>query len=178
MKEVEVKAKVENLDAIKRRFVEMGCEFSEPIQQDDMIFLHTSVEFETIVRGSVIMRIRDANGKIMLNLKKQLENEFDNIEREFEISDAQEAKEMLECMDYTERVKVSKKRVKTKYKDMTICFDEVEHLGSYIEVEKLMKDGDSVKTQEELFAFLEQFGISKDDRVLIGYDTEIHNLQK
>jgi adenylate cyclase class IV len=48
--------------------------------------------------------------------------------------------------------------------------DEVDGLGSYIEVEK-MSDEDGEKIQNELFDFLQILGVSKEDRVLKGYDT-------
>jgi len=51
-----------------------------------------------------------------------------------------------------------------------ICLDEVENLGSFIEVEK-MSDGDSKQIQEELAEFLGLLGVSPKDRVTKGYNT-------
>jgi len=51
-----------------------------------------------------------------------------------------------------------------------ICLDEVEGLGSFIEVEKTSaEDGEAI--QEELFNFLESLGVKREDRVFKGYDT-------
>ncbi len=76
----------------------------------------------------------------------------------------------LVLLGYHKAISVYKNRTKAKYKDMEICLDEVDHLGSFIEVEKITEgDGDAV--QEELFNFLETLGVKRDDRVINGYDT-------
>jgi hypothetical protein len=38
-------------------------------------------------------------------------------------------------------------------------------------MEKLAKEGDSEKIQEELFEFFKRLGITNEDRVFWGYDT-------
>ena len=48
--------------------------------------------------------------------------------------------------------------------------DEVEGLGSFIEVEEMTEDGDSEKIQEKLFEFLKTMGITDEDREQYGYD--------
>jgi len=177
MKEIEVKAKVKDLNDLTEKLEDFGCQISAPIVQKDKIFLHKDSDFKKY-QGKVFLRIRNANGKYILTLKKQLENELDNIEKEFEISDPVEAEQMLELMDYQVTVKVNKVRKTCKYKDMTICLDQVEELGDFVEVEKLVEEGESLKIQEELFQFLQSLGIDKDDQVLKGYDTMIYNLEK
>ena len=53
MKEIEVKAKVRNLEEVKQKLSALGCVFSEPVLQDDRIYLHNSIEFEDIKKGTV-----------------------------------------------------------------------------------------------------------------------------
>lgn len=177
MKEIEVKAKVSNLGFIKNELIKRGCTFSEPLIQKDRVYLHNSIEFPDIKRGTVILRIRDSNGKFIITLKKQLENELDNIEREIMVDSPEQADEILKYMDFHEVVKVSKKRIKCKYNGLEICLDEVDRLGSFIEVEKLTLEEDSLKVQKELFEFLETLGIKKDNQVFKGYDTLIYELE-
>jgi adenylate cyclase class 2 len=74
-------------------------------------------------------------------------------------------------MGYKEAVRINKTRVITHYNGCEICIDEVEGLGSFIEMEKLAKEGDSEKIQEELFEFFKRLGITNEDRVFWGYDT-------
>src|SRR3989344_924740 len=178
MKEVEVKAKIKNLEEVKEKLQKLGCVFSKPLIQKDKIYLHKNTMFQNVTKGKVILRIRDSNGIFIITLKKQLENELDNIEREVIVNDPIEAEEILKEMDYKEVIIVFKKRVKCKYKDLEICLDNVEGLGEFIEVEKLTKDEESLKIQKELFEFLESLGIEKKDQVFKGYDTLLYEQQK
>jgi len=178
MKEIEVKAKVENFDSVKEKLSDMGCEFSESLIQDDKIYLKNGMDLGHLRKGLVAMRIRNSNGKHIFNQKIQLENDLDNIEHETEISDPKELHEMLTNLGYYVASHVNKKRIKCNYKDMEICLDEVKNLGSFIEVEKLTKDDDSMKVQKELFEFLMSLGIKQEDRVIHGYDILMYKLNE
>lgn len=108
-------------------------------------------------------------------MKKQLENELDNIEHESMISNPNHMENILKDIGFYEIVQVKKKRKKCKYQDLEICVDNVEGLGDFIEVEKLCEEGDSLQVQEELFRFLESLGVRREDRIMIGYDTLVYN---
>ena len=175
MKEIEVKAKAANLAVIKDKLIAMGCSFSDLLVQKDRIYLHDSIKFTEIKTGTVVVRLRDVNGKCILTAKKRLENELAKLEKESVVGDAAQVNDIINLLDFKEVVQVNKKRQQCKYKDYTICLDEVENLGSYIEIEKMTKDEDSLKVQEELADFLFQLGVNKEDRVTMGYDTLIYN---
>lgn len=177
MKEVEVKAKIQNIADIQTKLLELGCKFSELLIQKDKIFLHNSIEFPDIKKGTVILRIRNSNGNLIMTLKKQLENELDNIEKEITINNPNQGEEILKHLDFREVLRVTKKRITCKYKEFEICLDEVEQLGTFIEVEKITSE-DSIQTQKELFEFLETLGIKKEDQVMKGYDTLMYELKK
>lgn len=93
-----------------------------------------------------------------------------NLEKEIDVSDKNTLKDIIELLDFEKTVEVHKKRRRGKYNDYEICLDEVEGLGSFIEVEK-MSDEDGKKVQNELFDFLKTLGIKDEDRILIGYDS-------
>jgi adenylate cyclase class 2 len=152
-KEIEVKAKVKDFGSIKSQLEKMGCRWSDPIIQNDQIFMRKGLNFENIKLGDEVLRIRQAKGKSLFTLKKTQTNHLDKIEREVEISDPVIFREALEYMDFHKEVEVHKTRIKTNYEDMEICLDEVKGLGSFVEVERMTGD-DAVKTQKELFAFL------------------------
>jgi predicted adenylyl cyclase CyaB len=103
---------------------------------------------------------------------------MDMIEKQVTISDAKEFEEMLKIMDYYEVMEINKTRRKGTYKEYEICLDEVETLGSFIEVEKI-SDEDGAKVHEELTTFLKSLGLQEENRVVYGYDTLIlQNLKK
>lgn len=171
--EIEVKAKVKDFEIIKNKLKEIGCNLSEPIIQDDYIFNNKNTNLREGYDGSSILRIRKQYGKTLFTLKKNRSNELDCIEKEIEVSSHEILKDIIELLNYESNVEVHKKRIKTNYKDYEICLDEVEGLGSYIEVEK-MSEEDGQKIQNELFDFLKTLGISKEDQVFNGYDTLIY----
>jgi len=174
MKEVEVKAKIDNFDSVKEQLIKLGCEFSEPLIQDDNIYLKNGTDLGDVRKGVVAMRIRNSNSKHIFNMKKQLENDLDNIEHETEISNPDELHEILTHLGYYVASHVYKKRIKCNYKDMEICLDEVKDLGNFIEAEKLVQDDDSMQVQKDLFEFLMSLGIKKEDKVIHGYDILIY----
>lgn len=172
MKEIEVKAKLKDPDFMMNKLKDLGCEFSEPIVQKDKIFLEKNEDFLNVNSERNVFRIREQNGKFILTLKKAQSNELDCIERETVIEDAEQIKDMLTYLGYKEFVRYSKKRKKCKYKEYEICLDEVDELGTFIEVERMSED-DASKIQEELLKFLLSLGIEKEDMIVKGYDTMI-----
>lgn len=174
-KEIEVKAKVANLDTVAQKLLELGCILSEPLTQNDAIFVDGNYgSFDQFQPYKNLLRIRESNGKFLFTLKQPKSNQLDCIERETEILNPQEMKEALLLMGYHEVVQVHKVRTKTNYGDWEVCLDKVEGLGSFIEVEKICEDGDAEKVQNELFTFLQTLGIKPEDRIYEGYDTLVY----
>jgi adenylate cyclase, class 2 len=170
-KEIEVKVKVGDFTHLLGKLSGLGCRFSEPVWQEDKIFTNfPDAEFAKFKPGINFLRIRKSGGKTLFTLKQSLVNELEGIEKEVEVNDAKELEEMLELMGYHEAVQVTKTRRKTRYKDYEICLDEVEGLGSFVELEKIT-DEDSEKVQSEMIDFLLDLGVEAKDRVLNGYDT-------
>ncbi len=179
MKEIEVKARISNISVIKSTFEQMGCIFSDPIIQRDKIFLRNNFS-----KSDCALRIRKENDRILFTMKIAQSNELDNIEKELEISDAKEMEDIIKLIGYKEFVRVNKTRIKCKYNKYEICLDDVECLGAFIEVEKILEEplpGESISSQDaeivqkELFDFLLEFGVKKEDRIWIGYDTMMYH---
>lgn len=175
--EIEVKAKVKDFEIIKNKLKEIGCVLSLPIIQDDYIYNKKDIDIYKNYDDSPILRIREQDKKILFTLKKNRSNELDCIEKELEVSNKDTLEDIFELLGYENTVEVHKKRIKTNYKDYEICLDQVDGLGSYIEVEK-MSDEEGEKVQNELFEFLQTLGVSKEDRVFNGYDTLIYLLKE
>ena len=173
MFEVEVKARLKDKEAVKAKLEGMGCVFSVELHQEDHVFIEKGLPFPPPLFSSVL-RVRKQNDTYFFTLKIPQETRQDCIEREMEIKDGEMMIEILKLMKWQEVPTVDKKRIKTNYKDMEIVLDQVEHLGEFIEVEKIVtheNHEDRKKIQEELFAFLETLGVSKEDRVIDGkYD--------
>lgn len=167
-KEIEVKVKVENFQNLLKKLTDLGCMFTEPVIQEDTIFINYDRPFIEFKTGDSFLRIRKTAGKTIFTFKRG--EEMNSIEREFEVSNAEQLHDTLVFLGYRPEVEVRKKRQKTKYKDYEICLDEVAELGSFIEIEKIT-DEDAEKVQKEMMEFLTSLNIQSQDRIMNGYDT-------
>jgi adenylate cyclase class 2 len=177
MYEVEVKARLRNREQVIKKLNDLGCTFSEELHQIDSIFIPEGVVFPPPL-GVPVLRVRQQNNKSIFTLKIPQSSKQDCIERELEISDGEKMLEVIRLLKYQQVPTVEKKRIKTNYKDMEIVLDIVERLGEFIEVEKIVTDTDPnarMKIQEELFAFLAEIGVTKEDNVIDGkYDIMLY----
>jgi len=176
MQEIEVKAKIIDKEKIKSKLINLGCTFTKPQKQKDVIFLPTGISFLEIKKGTPVVRIRNTKERVFLTLKKRLinDNELSTLEKEIVVNDEKETTELIENMGFYEVVRVYKTRQECHHKGLTICVDEIEELGSFIEIEKLSENENSETIQNELLNFLMSLGISPDDRVTKGYDTLVY----
>lgn len=172
--EIEVKAKVSDLNRLASQLEAMGCAISEPIVQHDEVFINYTAPYDQMSSGSNFLRIRQGNGKILFTLKQPQVGELDCLEHEVEISDADEMRQAILLLGYHKAIEVHKTRRKTMCQGYEICLDTVEGLGDFVEVEKITENEDPETVQVELFDFLKQFGITDSDRVLRGYDTLLY----
>jgi adenylate cyclase class 2 len=181
MREIEIKLRARNFSELEAKLKAKGCELSEPISQHDIIYAlkDSPNEFDHAVEGDVVTRIRYTKGKAILTVKQCLTREMDSLEYETEVSDPEAMDKILRLFSWIPVVEVKKARRKGKLGPYEICLDEVERLGTYIELEKLCpEDVDGEAVREELFKELESLGLSRTDEETRGYDTQMYQLEK
>lgn len=179
MREIEIKLKANNFEEIEKKLKEKDCFLSEPISQHDVIYSlkNASDEFEETKEGDVIIRIRHLKNTAELNLKQQRSNEMDNLEYETEVKDPDATHKILQTLGWQPVIEVKKIRRKGKLGKYEICLDQVEKLGTFVELEKLTDDdADPETVREELFKELELLGLSRNNEETMGYDTQIYHL--
>ncbi|MBP6974329.1 MAG: class IV adenylate cyclase [Candidatus Pacebacteria bacterium] len=174
-KEIEIKIRVAEFETFQNKLKELGCVFTNPVLQDDMVFINYEGEYTLFPEGANYLRIRQTKDKSFFTLKRG--EEMDSIEREVEISDPIQMRDAILYMGYKEAVRVKKVRTKTNFKGYEICFDSVEGLGNFVEVEKIT-DEDTEKVRKEMLEFLEGFGLDTKERVHNGYDTLMYLKKK
>lgn len=180
MREIEVKAKISDPKIIEARLLALGAKFSEPVMQEDSVYLQKGTAFEGITVDTPVLRIRvQTPGEVLLTYKHIRGEELDKQEHEVEISDAGEMRQILLLSGFYQVMAFAKRRRKCKLGEYEICLDKVEGLGDYVEIEKLLSDSaaaeDGQAVQKELFDFLRQLGVSDADKALSGYDVLIYN---
>lgn len=179
MREIEVKLKIDDLKSLENKLKEKGCIVSAPISQHDIVYSRGGTsEWEQSKEGDVILRMRKQGDVTEFNLKQQRTSELDNIEYETKVDDPEALHQILLILGWKPEVEVKKVRRKGKLGEYEICLDEVERLGTYVELEKLADDNaDPNKIQEELLQVLESFGVLRSNLEVRGYDTMIFQLR-
>ena len=171
MKEIEIKAKLREKEKVMEKLKKLGCVFESPIIQEDTVYAEKTDSLQIFRANRMFLRLRVKNkSKILFTIKKKGVNDLDSIEHEVEVSSREEMEKAILLIGYKEMVRVNKERIITHHNGCEICIDEVENLGLFIEMERLIEDGDSNKIQEEMFKFFESIGIDRQDRITYGYD--------
>lgn len=170
MREIEIKARVEYPEKIKKALENRGMQLGEEKRQHDVVFCAPGQkEYQ---KDSLWLRIRTENEqKTILTLKKDTGRKLDSIEHEVEVSDAQELEAMLRLMGYELFSDIRKTRQNAHAGKIEVCFDQIDGLGTYLEAEILMDDEvNSQSVVDELWAFFESLGFSRADEETVGYD--------
>lgn len=178
MQEIEIKFQIDNIEKIKNTLLELGCEFSEELNQKDTIFV-PDINNTTSEEGKMFVRIRYVNGKTQLNLKKQSNKTIQSKEIEFEVSNFDQANDFLNTIGLKEWVTVEKKRITTKYKQFNICIDDVKRLGQFVEIEIITSEKNKTDYYEkEIIKISKELGINTNNIVNNFYDTMISELNQ
>jgi adenylate cyclase class 2 len=180
MREIEIKIKVKNLDDLEKKLKKEGCVFCEPINQHDTTYSQGGNKsvYTCTKEGDIMLRIRRQDKNSEFNIKKQCSCESDNIEYETHISDPDSMDKTLKLIGWIPQVEVKKIRRKGKWGIYEICLDQVDKLGSFLEIEKLTDDdSDPNEVREELFDKIKVLGLDKSDEETRGYDTQIFQLE-
>lgn len=171
MKEIEIKARLRDKAAVIEKLKTLGCVFEKPVTHEDTVYAEHVGSLKVFRTNKAFLRLRVKNGsKTFFTLKKRMANDLDAIEHEVEVSSRDEMEKALFLMGYKEAEWVKKVREVTRYNDCAICVDEVEGLGSFIEMETLTEEADSEAVQDKMFQFFLSLGITQEDRVWSGYD--------
>lgn len=175
MREIELKFKVDNIENIISFLEKNNCKISFTECQYDTIYVQNLDNVES-TEGSVWLRVRKTNEKIELNYKKQSAKKMESEEIEFEVSSYEKANAFLKALEFKEWVQVNKKRRYSKYQDYNICIDEVERLGTFVEIELLVNEQNDINYEEQLLNVAKEIGINTDNRINSHYDTMISEL--
>jgi len=139
MTEVEIRAKIDNVEEIKKKLEELGAKFFKFEKQVDRVFGHSMFmdDDNMLIEGGLSARIREVDNKKALEFK-EIVRQGAGIEISSELDDVETGLKFFEKLKFKEAFTVSKSRESYSYKDFTICLDKVDQLGNFIEVEKMI----------------------------------------
>lgn len=180
MREIEVKARVSELDVVVTALVARGVTVSEPVEQHDRVYGLPGVAGAS-ENSEPWLRIRtettQGTTRAYLTLKKSVTNQLDSIEHETLVDDEDEAQKIIEQLGFVPYSDLTKTRRKAHIEAIELCLDEVKPLGTFVEAEKLTDDDvDYAAVVEQLWATLEALGVSRDDAVTDGYDVLMNKM--
>ncbi len=177
MREIEVKARIDEKNKLLEVLKSQGVELSEPLKHHDVVYSRPGAV--TAAPDEIWLRVRTENDKtVYFTLKKQVSSQLDSIEHEVTVSSSDEITAIINQLGYVLYSDLTKTRQKAKVGDVEICLDEIPGLGVFIEAEKLCDDnvvGSAVEA--ELWELLNKFGVTQNDQETNGYDVLVRKQQ-
>jgi adenylate cyclase class 2 len=170
MKEVEVKIEIVDIEQIKKVLAGQDCIFSQPIIQQDVVYIPNEVPTVPCPAGTNVLRIRKQGEKSFFTLKSSdKENHLSKLEHELEILNPEEMEKIIFLLGFKKVCDTTKVRQKCKIQNYEICLDKVEDLGNFLEIEEITEK-DPKQIQAEMLLFLSNLNIDTSKRVMVGYD--------
>ena len=174
MREIEIKARVDDLSVVIATITKSGAKVSEPVSQHDRVYGIPGVAGASDNKEPWL-RIRtetnQSGTKHYFTLKKSITSQLDSIEHETEITDDQETAKIIELLGFVPYSDLTKSRQKARIGDMEICIDTIVGLGNFVEAEVLTSENADVEqVTTTLWKLFESFGIKRQQQIFDGYD--------
>ncbi len=160
MREVEVKYRVRDREALVMALKSRGIELGAPVHQDDQAYAPRGWSYGDSKLGVPFVRLRTVNGVHTFTLKRPAENELSCQEHETAVADRDQMHDAIVAMGFYATVRIAKERQSAAVGEAALCVDEVDGLGAFLELERLVSDdmaGEAV--QDELVSFVESLGV-------------------
>ena len=179
MREIEIKARIVNKEALMAKLASLDVQLSKPMTQHDRVY-----SLPGVVGGAsnsapwLRIRTETKNGlvKHYFTLKKSVTSQLDSIEHETIVEDDKELDKIIEHIGFVPYSDVTKTRQKAMFGNIEICVDRVDLLGDFIELEKLVDESADYKAVfDELWELFDKLGVLKRDEVMDGYDVMMKN---
>lgn len=170
MLEAELKASLGDLAAEKLadRAAALGFLPVEQVRERDIYFNGTERDFrrtDEALRLRSVRQLPDGPWESLITYKGPKLDRVSNARTEYEtgVSDGGTAQELLEALGYRPLAEVNKVRRTYRLDQVTLCLDQVQGLGGFLELELLVPGEEQREAAvERLLALLEELGIPRD----------------
>jgi adenylate cyclase class 2 len=177
VREVEVKYRCDDTEALLAALKSRGIGVSDPACQDDQAYAPSGWQFGDSKLGVSFLRLRTVAGRHIFTLKEPALNEQACLEYETEIADREAMHHAVLRMGYRPTVRIVKTRRTAMYDDCSLCLDDVEGIGGFVEAERMVPDGADIEAvQASLAALIESLGVAT-TRTSETYDSLVHAAQ-
>ena len=170
MREIEIKVKIDNVTALKKKLRELAIVLSDPVTQHDVVYSRPGAIDDD--PNECWLRIRTENdARHIFTLKRSVTSQMDSIEHEVTVDDPEAMRGIIHELGYVLFSDLTKTRQSGHMGPLDICIDTVPKLGQFVELEKLCAESADVNAvREELWGVLEQLGAVRKDEITDGYD--------
>jgi adenylate cyclase class 2 len=170
-REIEVKYRVHDPAELELVLARRGFSLSPPIDQDDQAYAEQGWRYGMSKLGVSFARLRTQGGRHLFTVKRPTHNEMACLEFETEVADRAQMHGAVQHMGFYPTVRIVKTRRTARVGELSLCLDEVEHAGTFLEIERVIGPGQSGETvQAELDAFACSLGVAL-ERTTETYDS-------
>ncbi|MFF5264479.1 class IV adenylate cyclase [Actinomadura viridis] len=175
--EIEVKYRVIERDALVQALADQGVVLSEPVLQEDQAYAPAWWDYDKPKAGVPFGRLRTVRGKHLFTVKTPQDNEMACLESETIVDDAGQMHDALLQMGFRPTVRITKERRTGQAGRWSLCLDEVEGVGPFLEIETVASaDESGLAAQAQLAAWANGLGV-KLERVTDTYDSLVRLVQ-
>ena len=187
MREIEIKARLQNREGTLAVLAAEGVVLGESVHQRDQVF---GLPGEAGGDGNTAswLRVRtetrgygeNETKRALFTFKRSVTGQLDSIERETEVGDPDVMIAIVKELGFVPFSDLSKIRQTGKLDDIEVCIDSVEGLGDFMELEQLAdEDVDPAAIVNGLWGKMAELGItSRHDEVRDGYDILMKKLRE
>ena len=175
MIEVEIKIKIKDVDLLEEYLQKLGFSKGYLLEESDIYFDNLDHE---IKKSDAALRIRSSKNITLnqeahyLTFKGPKLDQISNTRKEIEIQieDGEKGKEILQSLGYSLLYPVIKNRQYYHFNEITACLDQVENLGTFLEIEMMVStEGEREHALERLFDLLQKVGYQPEDIIRTSY---------
>ncbi len=177
MREIEVKYRVDDLEGVLAALKSRGIEVGDPVRQDDQAYAPVGWQFGDSKLGVWFLRLRTVAGRHYFTLKQPVDNDQACLEYETKVVDRDAIHHSLLHLGYRPTVRIIKTRRTATIDGCSLCIDDLEGVGSFVEAERMVPDdADAQAVQADLAALIESLGATV-VRTTETYDSLVHAAQ-
>jgi adenylate cyclase class 2 len=168
MLEVEMKFPVSDPSPILAKLQTLGFH-GEPAQLE--VDRYYNAPDRDFAQTDEALRIRQEGANVKLTYKGPKQGSAGKVRKELELGlesgTAATMHQLLQALRYTPSIEVRKQRIKyhhPKQRDVEIAWDEVEQLGTFVELELQVPEGDQAEALLVLQAMAQTLGLGPEER--------------
>ena len=165
MKEIELKAQYDSSKRpeLEQHLKKQGFQEIRSFTQQDEYFNHPERDFQKTDEALRIRREQhnDGTSHCCITYKGANDSHIGQSRRELEtrVEDEHKMRQILQALGFQSVAEVKKRRKEYKKEDLTVCLDELDGLGSYVEIEVVLPEtetGSESATENRLREFLSE----------------------